>query len=78
MASTKIRQTTYCGRRAEVKEIRTGGPTSEREIRIRWTEGATEANGGYPAGTITSHTIVGDVRKPSFRALIEKHVITEF
>lgn len=76
MASkTTTRKVTYLGRRAEVTEIRTGGPTSEREVQTRWIDDAHERNGGYPAGTVTSRTITGNFTKGTGVVLVETHVI---
>jgi hypothetical protein len=34
--TTKTRKVTYLGRKAEVWEVREGGPTSERHVYQRW------------------------------------------
>lgn len=78
MATIKIHQVTYQGARAEVKEIREAGAHGEREVRIRWIDQATPANGSYPAGTVTSHTVTGNPLKGTFQTLIAKHVVQEF
>lgn len=75
MPKTITRKTIYLGARAEVKEIRQGGPTGEREIRIRWIDPAVGQVIEWPAGTVTSRTVKGDGRKNSFVVIVPEHAI---
>jgi len=78
MAKVIVRKVTYLGQRAEVKEIREAGADGEREYRTRWIDPAIGQPVEYPAGTITSHTVTGNMRRGTFRTLIPQHVVTEF
>lgn len=73
-----VRNATYFGRRAQVKEIRQAGAHGVREIRMHWIDDADPKNGGYPAGTITSKTIKGNALTGTLVTLVPVHVITEF
>jgi hypothetical protein len=72
------RQATYLGRRCEVKEIRQAGMYGEREIRIHWIDAADPKNGGWPAGSIVSKTITGNILKGTDRELVAPHLVDEF
>lgn len=69
------RKVAYFGRKAEITEIRTAGPASEREIRTRWIDDADERNGGHEAGTVTSRTIKGDFNRGTGVILVAEHVV---
>lgn len=77
MAEIK-RKMKYLGVQVEYKEIRTGGPTSEREIRIKWLEDAVGQTPVWPAGTVTSRTIKGNFAKGTLVVLVETHEVNEF
>ncbi len=77
MASTRTRNVSYLGRRAQITEIRKAGATGEREIRTLWIDDASEENGGYKAGTVTSRTITGNFARNTGRVLVEDHIISE-
>lgn len=73
---TKTTKTTYLGRKAEVTEVRKGGPHSERVVITRWVDQADERNGGHPAGTVVLRHIEGDGRKSSFKVHTAAQVVT--
>jgi hypothetical protein len=59
------------GRQVRVKEIiHSGGPFGHRDIYIQWVDEAQEQDGGWPAGTVVCHTVLGDPRRRrSFKIL---------
>lgn len=75
---TRPRQLTFMGQRAEYKEIREAGPDGVREIRIRWIDSAKYQPIEWPAGTIVSKTVKGNLRRGTFEVLIEEHQVDEF
>ncbi len=67
---TTTRKLTYLGRKASVTTTYHGGSaTGLRTIETTWIDQADEANGGYPAGTVTTETVRGDGRKPNFEVV---------
>lgn len=75
--ATTTRQVTYLGRRAMVKTIYKAGEHGEREFRILHVDEADPQNGGWPAGTVTSRTVIGNALKGTFKTLIAEHAVDE-
>lgn len=75
-AKVTIRQTTYLGQRAEVKEIPLGGDV--REVRVRWIDDGPRHPINCPAGTVTSRILKGNFLKGTLEVLRELHVVDEF
>ena len=78
MSRIVTRNGVYFGAKAKTKEIREAGPDSQREIRRFWVDKAVGQAIEYPAGTITSRTVVGNERRGTFRVLIAEHVTDVF
>jgi len=76
MSKTTTHRVTYLGRRAEVTETRYAGAKGLREVRVRWIDSATEANGSYPAGTVVRRLVKGDVRDGTFQVIEGPEVVS--